>query len=303
MMKILVVTREKRSRPFDTLFNGIGHALGSVEIIYLSQEDTYRVGDVICGTDLTSFDRVLLDVPMRKLEQHIPVLSSIRGLFIYEEDTWQEFNRFSKARGKFSRIMSKLPNASLIVTGYKMERFFRTIGVRVFCAPKAADDSYLWDERRERDIELAFIGTVKNKIYKKRNKYIAAIEKSHGLQVLQTDPTDEYRETLNRIRLFFSADVDFGEYMAKNFEAMLCGCVLIAARQNTEEDALGFRDMENIILYDSIKEARRKIDLLRGNPALVERIGNAGRELVFEKHLLRHRIDVFSKALTGEGSA
>ncbi|HNL92824.1 MAG TPA: glycosyltransferase, partial [Pseudomonadales bacterium] len=78
-----------------------------------------------------------------------------------------------------------------------------------------------------------------------------------------------------------SADIGMGEYMIKNFEAMAAGCVLLAWQQgNGEEEALGLRDMENIVLYTSLEECRQKIAQLRANPALAQRIADAGQKLV-----------------------
>lgn len=297
-MKILIVTRQKRSRPFETIFKGIEDAFGEVKVVYLSPDETYRVGDVLNEAKANQYDRVLLDVPMRKFEGSMDVLARIRGLVIYEEDTWQEFHRYSKSFGQFSRLIGKLPNARLIVTGYRMKEFFQGLGVSVSCVPKAADDTYLWNDEESRDIEIGFIGTVSNRIYKKRNRLIAKVAKRYGLQIMQTEPTDEYRAALNRIRIFFSADVDFDEYMAKNFEAMRCGCLLMASRQSREEQFLGFKDMTNVVLYSSEGEAFKKIEWLQGNPEKLARIAESGEKLVAEQHLLRHRIPGFVKALS-----
>ena len=65
---------------------------------------------------------------------------------------------------------------------------------------------------------------------------------------------------LNRIRFFVSADIGMGEYMIKNFEAMACGCVLLAYDQGElENEALGFIDMHNIVLYRRLDELRDKL--------------------------------------------
>jgi glycosyltransferase involved in cell wall biosynthesis len=71
-----------------------------------------------------------------------------------------------------------------------------------------------------------------------------------------------------------------GEYMIKNFEAMACGCVLLAYDQGEEENrALGLVDMHNVVLYDSIPVLQAKLRQLRDDPALAARIADNGREL------------------------
>jgi len=98
--------------------------------------------------------------------------------------------------------------------------------------------------------------------------------------VTRTKSGEDYCNTLNRIRFFVSADVGMGEYMIKNFEAMACGCVLLAFDQGEAENrALGLEDMHNVVLYDSIPVLQEKLRTLRADPAFAERIAANGREL------------------------
>ena len=85
---------------------------------------------------------------------------------------------------------------------------------------------------------------------------------------------------LNRIRYFVSADVGLGEYMAKNFEAMACGCVLLAWRQGSEEEAIGLKHDEHLLLYSSLDELREHLARLRREPQLAERLARAGQAFV-----------------------
>lgn len=105
-----------------------------------------------------------------------------------------------------------------------------------------------------------------------------------NLLVTKTKSGEEYLRTLNRIRFFVSADVGMGEYMIKNFEAMACGCVLLAYDQGEREnEALGFRDMENIVLYRSVADIQEKLAILRLDTALAERIARSGQALAIER--------------------
>ena len=83
---------------------------------------------------------------------------------------------------------------------------------------------------------------------------------------------------LNRIRYFVSADIGIGEYMQKNFEAMAAGCVVFAFDQGTlENKALGLVDMENIVLYQDKQTLISKIQYLRSNKNLADKISENGR--------------------------
>ncbi|MNF99557.1 hypothetical protein D3C84_824600 [compost metagenome] len=119
---------------------------------------------------------------------------------------------------------------------------------------------------------------------------LEAISAQSGLLITRTESGEEYLGLLNRIRIFISADVGMGEYMIKNFEAMACGCVLLAWSQGVEEDsALGFEDGQNVMLYRSAEEAVEKINRLKTNPELAERIARAGQTFV-EQHYTFARV-------------
>lgn len=67
----------------------------------------------------------------------------------------------------------------------------------------------------------------------------------------------------------------------KNFEAMACGCVLCAYDQGEAENrALGFVDMENLVLYRDVDELQAKLRILRADSALADRIAATGQALV-----------------------
>jgi spore maturation protein CgeB len=111
------------------------------------------------------------------------------------------------------------------------------------------------------------------------------LEQQEKLLVARTNSGEEYCRMLNRIRFFVSADIGIGEYMAKNFEAMACGCVLCAYDQGDFENrALGFVDMDNLVLYHDIEELREKLTLLRRDPDLANSIAHRGQTLAEDRY-------------------
>ena len=81
-----------------------------------------------------------------------------------------------------------------------------------------------------------------------------------------------------------SADTGMGEYMLKNFEAMAAGCVLLSQDQGAEEnEAVGFRHMENVVLYQNAEEALEHLESLRSSPDLCARLAAAGRRHATER--------------------
>ena len=150
----------------------------------------------------------------------------------------------------------------------------------------------------ERDINLGFVGRVKNKIYKPRQAFLQSMIDTKGALLFKTDPGDEYLQALNRIKIFLSADIGLLEYMAKNFEAMACGCVVLAKRQGgIEEESLGLKHMENVVLYDDYDDAKESLERLERDESLVARIQRQGLQFVQKKHTLGDRVTPFVCAI------
>jgi spore maturation protein CgeB len=126
-------------------------------------------------------------------------------------------------------------------------------------------------------------------IYRQRDFLLRQFKKKLGLEIMRTFNKEDYLNKMNRIRFFISADRGMREYMIKNFEALGCGCILVAYRQGGEEEHLGFRDMENVILYSRFDEAVAKIKQVESNPTALDRIANAGYQLARERFTTQNR--------------
>ena len=275
-MKLLIISRQDRSRSFATLFDGIARHFDTT-VVKLSKQQRTVLTNTIDSLGLEKYDRVMFDVPLTRIGKHYKALRKISGLILYEEDAWTEFSEHSKYRNKFIKIYQSIGAFRLITTGYTNSETLRAAGLDVVVIPKSYDENHLRNLHLDRDIGLAFIGRIKTRIYRDRRPFLEKLVAENGMQLLRTDPGEEYLQTLNRIKIFVSADIGFREYMAKNFEAMACGCMLFASRQGgLEEDSLGFVDMENVVLYDNINDAQGKLAMLGENPDIVEGVARRG---------------------------
>ncbi|MCV4340244.1 glycosyltransferase family protein [Pseudomonas capsici] len=283
-MRILVLTCTPREPDNRQLWQGLKR-FADVEVRYIDREQHKQLGRVLRGIDFSLYDRVVLDLLFRYLCRQARQLKRISGLLIYEEDACQEFISGSRWQGKFSAFYRKIPNARVIMTGFRVAERFRDMGVDALFLAKGYNSSSLYASDAERDIELGFIGRLGSDTYRERRDFLQRAVERHQLELMRTAPGDEYREALNRIRVFVSADIGLGEYMAKNFEAMACGCVLLAYRQGQgEEQAIGLEDGVNAMLYGNEQEFSEKLALLRNDPALVARVGEQG--LLFAQQYL-----------------
>lgn len=278
-MRVLVLTAEARVPDLSAVYQSLPRYL-DIDLHVLGKAQQRQLRRYLAGLDLQSYQRILLDLPFKHMVAQATLLARLPGLLIYEEDACQNYLATSKWRGAFSRFYRQLPAARLVVTGASVAERLRSEGFDALFMAKGYNPHLLFNEQRARDIELGFIGRTASRDYAGRKALLDSLAALEPLQLLRTEPGAEYRHMLNRIRYFVSADVGLGEYMAKNFEAMACGCVLLAWRQGSEEEAIGLQHDEHLLLYSSLDELREHLARLRREPQLAERLARAGQAFV-----------------------
>nr|WP_243667142.1 glycosyltransferase [Pseudomonas brassicae] len=229
--------------------------------------------------NVEEYDRILFFLRFKKEIRQVGFIRTLPNLVILEHDAYQNYIP-CKYTGKFSKHYRQLPWARVITSGAVVTRRLRDEGFDAVFVPKGYDQALLHNQQRERDIELAFVGSLRSVAYSGRKALLESLASVEDLVITRTKSGEEYSQTLSRIRFFVSADVGMGEYMIKNFEAMACGCVLLAYDQGDEENqALGFVDLHNIVLYRDLAELRAKLRQLREQPELAEAISRNGQQL------------------------
>ena len=241
--------------------------------------------------DFSGYDRVVADTNLRRLGKRYQCLKRAPGLVVFDHDVCQNNVPSSEWYHRYPAVLRDLGKVRIIVSGAALAQQLCDEGIDACYLPKGYDDNVISPLGIERDHEAAFVGRVKNKVYKRRKKFLLRQEKLGRLALLRAEPGDAYNRLLNQIRIFVSADIGFGEYMIKNFEAMAAGCVLLAWRQpDIEQQSLGFIDGENVVLYDSESELLERLAWLKQNPDLLNRIASAGQRLVSQRHTWTERM-------------
>ncbi|WP_435606452.1 glycosyltransferase family protein [Pseudomonas knackmussii] len=278
-MKVLFLVQKEQRAILDRLYDGIA-AHCDCDLRWLSSDEQANLRRYFREhVDVTRYDRILFFLRFKKEIRQVAFIRSVPNLVILEHDAYQNYIP-CKYTGKFSAYYRRLPWARVISSGYMVSERLRQEGFDAVFVPKGYDQDLLHDLGRERDIELAFVGSTGSVAYSGRKALLDELAQVENLLVTKTKSGEDYLNTLNRIRFFVSADVGMGEYMIKNFEAMACGCVLFAFDQGEAENrALGLVDMQTVVLYRDIPELRRKLQVLRDDPALASRIAEQGRAL------------------------
>lgn len=279
-LRVLLLVQKEQRIILDRLYEGIA-AHTDCDLRWLDDDEQADLrGYFRSQVDATRYERIVFFLRFKKELRQVAFIRTVPNLVILEHDAWQNYFP-CKYQGKFSAHYRRLPAVRVLSSGFRVAERLRAEGTDAVFVPKGYDQALLRNLGRGRDIELGFVGSLKSGIYSQRKDMLEAIAREEPLQIVRTQSGEDYLARLNRIRFFVSADVGMGEYMIKNFEAMACGCVLLAYDQGEAENrALGFVDMENVVLYRTVAELRGKLAQLRASPELASGIAASGQALV-----------------------
>ncbi|WP_103309039.1 MULTISPECIES: glycosyltransferase [unclassified Pseudomonas] len=282
-MKVLFLVQKEQRAILDRLYEGVA-AHCECDLRWLdSKEQRNLRGYFRQHVDVSRYDRIIFFLRFKQEIRQAGFIRTIPNLVILEHDAYQNYIP-CKYTGKFSAHYRRLPWVRVISSGFVVTERLRGEGFDAVFVPKGYDQSLLRDQGRERDIELAFVGSTNSVAYSGRKALLDELGQVEPLVVTRTKSGEEYCETLNRIRFFVSADVGMGEFMIKNFEAMACGCVLLAFDQGIDEArALGLQDMHNVVLYRDIPQLQEKLSRLRADPELARNVAHNGQKLALEQ--------------------
>ncbi len=286
---VLLLGQQDRDIDFSWLYQYLA-GFDNVHVEALAKAAIKQLPKTLRRLNHRQYDRIILDLPFAKVHRFSRFLQTLSGLIIYEEDACQNFLESSRWRGEFERYYKCLPNAQIIVTGHSTSAKLNALGLHTTAISKGFDQSTLRNQHEQRDIEIGFIGRTRSAVYEGRRRLLESVDAQLGVSLLRTQSPAEYNQTLNRIKFFLSADIGIGEHMAKNFEAMACGCVVVANAQG-DENELGLVDMENVVLYKTAEQAIDKIKLLQRDDDRARKIATAGETLVVNHYSHKHIAD------------
>ena len=282
-MKVLLLVQKEQRAILDRLYEGIA-AQCECDLRWLSSAQQRDLRSYFRREiDVARYDRIVFFLRFKQEIRQAGFVRTVPNLVILEHDAYQNYIP-CKYTGKFSAHYRRMPWVRVLCSGFVVSQRLRSEGFDVVFVPKGYDQYLLADQGLARDINLGFVGSVNSVAYNGRKALLDELGQVEDLLVTRTKSGEEYCQTLNRIRFFASADVGMGEYMIKNFEAMACGCVLLAYDQGEAENrALGLRDMHNVVFYTTIAQLQAKLAVLRADPSLAAHIAQNGRELAVEQ--------------------
>lgn len=276
-MKVMLLVMDEQRVILDRLYEIVQQNCDECVVYRLSKKQQMNLGPFLASVNYQTFDRVVIFSRVKRLAPQLRVLKCIPGLIFLEHDAYQNYMPESKYQRVYSRLYSRLPSSRALVSGAVVARRMRSEDIDAVFVSKGYDEQMLHNTGSVRDIPAGFLGSLKSTEYSQRKALLEALARRTGMLVTRTKSGAEYLEMLNRIRIFVSADIGMNEFMIKNFEAMACGCVLLAWSQGEEDQLLGFEDMHNTVFYRSEEEAVEKLRLLQSDPELTARIASNGQ--------------------------
>lgn len=288
-MKVMLLVMDEQRVILDRLYDIFQRHCQACTVFRLTKKQQMNLGPFLASVNYHMFDRVVIFSRVKRLAPQLSVLKCIPGLVFLEHDAYQNYMNGSKYKGAYSRLYRRLPWCRALVSGAVVARKMREEDIDAVFVSKGYDEALLKNLGQARDIPAGFLGSLKSSEYSQRKALLETLAERTGMLVTRTASGEEYLQMLNRIQVFVSADIGMGEFMIKNFEAMACGCVLLAWSQGEEDRLLGFEDMHNVVFYSSAEDAIAKLELLRNDPALAERIARNG-QLFAEQHYAFDRV-------------
>jgi glycosyltransferase involved in cell wall biosynthesis len=276
-MKVLLLVMDEQRVLLDRLYDIVREHCQDCVIQRLTKQQQMNLGAYLASVGHEQFDRVVIFSRIKRLAPQMRVLQCVPGLVFLEHDAYQNYMPGSKYRHIYSKVYRELPWCRALVSGAVVAERMQGEGIDAVFVSKGYDEAMLFNQQGPRDIAVGFLGSLKSKEYAQRKALLESLARRTGMLVTRTESGAEYLQMLNRIKVFVSADIGMGEFMIKNFEAMACGCVLLAWSQGEEDSLLGFEDMHNVVFYRSEEEALEKLALLQTDPALAERIAANGQ--------------------------
>lgn len=280
----LIIGMAHRRPSFESVYQMVSENCDAEQLI-LKKSEMRKLPELLGDLPLDRFDAIWLDVAFKYMRLAADQLSRCKRLVFYEQDSLQDALPQSDWHTQFTSFYKSFSNARILTTGIFAANHLQQQGINAIASLKGYDPEHIFEEKAQhRSIDVGFIGSTNSRVYLERKMVLETLEKEGHLNILREVAYGApYRQALNEIKVFVSADIGLHEYMAKNFEAMAAGCALVAYRQdNGEEERLGLIHGKNCLLYQNLEQAKACIAQLSSDEALRQQIATAGQQLAHD---------------------
>ncbi|WP_339382183.1 glycosyltransferase [Aetokthonos hydrillicola] len=257
----------------------------------ISQPCDYRE---ICNTyqpDLTLFESGIESAPCYRNIKNTFAYPEIPKLGFYNGDP------FCGCRSAFLSDMEEWGIQTFFTISVPLAEYMPEVAEKIFVWPNFIDPNIYQDYGHKKIIPILFTGRYsslypwRNRIQKILSQYYPSLTCPHLGYDQQTASrmlfADQYATTINASWFVPACGTMAKEVVRKHFEIPGCKSCLITEKTPALE-AAGFVDMQNCVFADET-DVLDKIDYLFQNPEELEKIINAGYQLVQSRHTFKQR--------------
>lgn len=140
--------------------------------------------------------------------------------------------------------------------------------------PNCYDDSLIYPKQTNKSIDVGFCG---NYATQQRKQILDFLSKHINLKQDIFIIGDEMVDIINNYKIHFNLNIA-NDINYRNFETIGCNTIL-CTNHNDQYKKLGFIDLENCLIYNSIAEAIEKINFVLNDKNTYEKIQSNGFKL------------------------
>ncbi|MBS9778214.1 MAG: hypothetical protein KGV50_05560 [Gammaproteobacteria bacterium] len=289
-MKILLLVNEANEKAHADFFSGLHREIGSVDLRRLSPIEQTKLKLYFSkNIDVTRYDRIVFSIDFDNLRKNVKFIQSLSRLVFLDFDNHFEALR-DEGKDKYFDFYKRVPWARIILTSNMVAKKYNQAGLNSIFIARGFSLNGAVSSLPQRKIT--------KELHQKREDFLSCI----ALKNMPLTVTNDYAfaevfgcvekekalfvgEELREYKLFIFPDIGFGEYDDKVFKAMSQGDIVFAFDQGRDENsALGFDNMQNIILFSSFEELEKKIASITSFPKQMLRIAKEGESLVKSKY-------------------
>lgn len=283
-MKVLWLTLESNKQSLPGFAESLQQSC-ELSCHWLTQRAAKHVAKAVGGSTIKAFDRVLLHLPLPLLVKQIPYIRCIPNLVLLQLDLADMLAGQDGCLEKFDRLLNLIPWARVLVPHGKALDFLRDYPVAAASVPLGFNGEWFVDQGRVRAVPAAIVADLDDPPDKKRRRHLFEIKTQNKLQIYDPEEGLALAEQLNQMGIVVCNDEFCGGYRGLNAKVLACGAALMTwDRGEQENQANGFVDMENVILYRDSKSAHARLNFLKRHGDELERIRQAGKALADAEH-------------------
>ena len=166
-LKVLFLVQKEQRVILDRLYEGVA-ASCECDIRWLDRDEQANLKKYFKNNvNIEDYDRILFFLRFKQEIRQASFIRTIPRLAILEHDAYQNYIS-CKYAGKFSSYYRKMPWARVISSGSTVAQKLQDEGFDAVFVAKGYDEKSLCNLGLERNIELAFVGSLKSGAYSEK---------------------------------------------------------------------------------------------------------------------------------------